>query len=178
MPDDAALIQRAQSGDAAAFAEIYDRYQPPVYRYIYHRVGSEHAAEDLTAEVFVRMVEKIYRYAYRGRPLLAWLYTIARNLVADHHRQRRQLPPVPLDENMPADTACPEEAAAQRWTQQELTAAIAELTEEQRMVILCKFVEGLDNEAVARLMGKPSSAVKSLQHRALAALRRALEPDG
>jgi RNA polymerase sigma-70 factor (ECF subfamily) len=175
MSDEAMRIERARAGDAEAFAEIYDRYQPPVFRYIFYRVGDEHVAEDLTAEVFLRMVEKIRHFSYRGQPLLAWLYTIARNLVADHHRQKRQPLALPLDENLPTSAACPEEATERRVTQQDLATAIVELTEEQRMVILLKFVEGLDNETVAGLMGKPVGAVKSLQHRALAALRRILE---
>ena len=80
------LIRRAKRGDPQAFEEIYDEHQPAIYRYCVCRVGSDAVAEDLTSEVFVRLVEKIDDFTYRGRPLLAWLYTIARNLVNDHHR--------------------------------------------------------------------------------------------
>ena len=81
------LVQRAKGGDPDAFAEIYDRCQPAIYRYIYYQVNDVATAEDLTGEVFVRLVEKIDRFTYRGRPLLAWLYTIARNLITDHRRR-------------------------------------------------------------------------------------------
>jgi len=176
--DEIRLIQRAKKGDPAAFAEIYDRHQPAIYRYIFYRVGDAATAEDLTSEVFVRLVERIDRFTYRGRPLLAWLYTIARNLVADHHRRAGRPSPLPLDERLTASAADPEEALARRLTQQRLIAAIAYLTEDQRQVLLLRFVEGLDNETVARMLGKSVGAVKALQHRALAALRRILERDG
>ena len=79
--DQARLIQRAKEGSPAAFAEIYDQCQPAIYRYIFYRVGDVATAEDLTSEVFVRLVEKNRQLTYRGRPLLAWLYTVARNLL-------------------------------------------------------------------------------------------------
>lgn len=175
MSDDARLVERAQAGDVAAFAEVYDRYQPLVYRYVFYRVGDTPVAEDLTAEVFVRVVEKIDRFVYRGQPLLAWLYAIARNLVADFYRQTKRSDALALDEGAASAAPLPEQAAEDRLTQQQLVAALARLTEEQRQVILLKFVEGMDNETVASLLGKPVGAVKSLQHRALAALRRMLE---
>ncbi len=171
------LIQRAKEGDPAAFVEIYERYYPFVYRYTFYRVEDVATAEDLTAEVFVRVVENIGRFTYRGRPLLAWLYTIARNVVTDHYRRAGQLPTVPLNGRLVADGDAPEKALEQTLTQERLAAAIARLTEEQRRVILLRFVEGLDGEAVARILGRSVGAVKALQHRALAALRRILEED-
>jgi len=176
--DEIRLIRRAKEGDPAAFAEIYDRYQPAIYRYVFYRVADTATAEDLTSEVFLRLVEGIGRFTYRGRPLLAWLYTIARNLVTDHYRHGRGPAPLPLDEGLPATADDPEEAVVHRMTQQRLAAAIAHLTEDQRQVLLLRFVEGLDNETVAQVMGKSVGAVKALQHRALAALRRILERKG
>ena len=176
--DEARLIQQAKKGDPSAFAEIYDRHQPAIYRYIFYQVDDSATAEDLTSEVFVRLVEKIDRFTYRGRPLLAWLYTIARNLVTDYHRRAGRLLPLPLDERLVAGTDVPEETIEHRLAQRRLAAAVARLTEDQRQVILLKFVEGLDNETTAQTLGKSVGAVKSLQHRALAALRRILEQNG
>ena len=176
--DEIQLIQRAKRGDRTAFAEIYDRHQPAIYRYIFYQVSDAATAEDLTGEVFVRLVEKIDRFTYRGRPLLAWLYTIARNLVADYHRRAAKSEPLSLDEQLVADAVDPETAAEHSLTQDKLTAAIVHLTEDQRQVILLKFIEGLDNETVAQTLGKTVGSVKSLQHRALGALRRILEQNG
>jgi RNA polymerase sigma-70 factor (ECF subfamily) len=176
--DEIRLIQRAKQGDRAAFAEIYDRHQPAIYRYIFYQVGDVATAEDLTSEVFVRLVEKIDRFTYQGRPLLAWLYTIARNLVTDYHRRAGKSQALSLDEQLVADTIAPEEAAEHRLTQDRLAAAVALLTEDQRQVILLKFVEGLDNETTAQTLGKTIGSIKSSQHRALAALRRILKKNG
>ena len=173
--EEAALVERAQQGDPAAFSEIYDRHQPAVYRYVSFRVGSAATAEDLTSEVFVRVVSRIERFKYRGRPLLAWLYTIARNLVADHHRKAGRYSTVPLDEARPAPGEGPEDRAARRFAELGVVRAIAKLTEDQRRVILLKFVEGMSNEEAARVLGKSVGSVKALQHRALAALRRAMD---
>ena len=175
--EEARLIRRAKAGDPDAFAEIYDRYQPAIYRYIFYRVGDEAVAEDLTSEVFVRLVEKIDGFTYRGRPLLAWLYTIARNLVTDYHRQSSRSHFLPLEEGLVADSGNPEEAADLALVQRRLVHAIGRLTEAQRQVILLRFVEGMDTRSVAEVMGKPVGAVKALQHRALAAMRRILEEE-
>ena len=169
---EARLIKRAKKGKASAFAEIYERHYPAIYRYIFFRVGRETAAEDLTSDVFVRMVEKIDQFTYRGRPLLAWLYTIARNLVADHYRHFGRYEMLPLDEGLMADTTNPEDAANLVLNQRRLAAALEQLTEWQRQVIILKFFEGMENQAVAKIVDKSVGAVKSLQHRGLAALRR------
>jgi RNA polymerase sigma-70 factor (ECF subfamily) len=175
--DETRLVQRAKEGDPAAFAELYDRYQPAIYRYIFYRVDNTATAEDLTSEVFVRLVERIDRFRYRGRPLLAWLYTIARNLVMDHHRRAGRSIPLALDTPQIADMPDPEEMAEGALEQQRLAAALSCITEDQRDVIILKFIEGLDNETVAQTLGKSVGAVKALQHRALAALRRVMQPN-
>ncbi len=91
------LIRLAQQGDAEACTALYDRHYDAVYRYCTYRVSDVGLAQDLTGEVFVRMVDKLDTFKVRGRPLLAWLYTIARNLVADTHRQNGKATHLPLD---------------------------------------------------------------------------------
>lgn len=180
MPDEARLIRQAQKGDARACAALYDRHYDAVYRYCYYRLGEGHAAQDVTGEVFVRMVEKLDTFRPRGRPLLAWLYTIARNLVTDHYRQQGQANHVPLDEALPLpdNGDGPDRHTDRRLEAECLAAALVHLTEEQRQVILLKFMENLSNAEVAALLGKSEGAIKSLQHRALAALRRAIDKEG
>ncbi len=176
--DEARLIQQAKERDPAAFAEIYDRYQPPIYRYIFHRVDDVATAEDLTGEVFARLVERIDHFTYRGRPLLTWLYTLARNLFADYRRQAQQASMLPLDEQLVAETDELEQATERELAQRRMAAALPYLTEDQRQVIILKFIKGLDNAEVALTLGKSVGAVKSLQYRAMAALRRILERNG
>jgi RNA polymerase sigma-70 factor (ECF subfamily) len=173
--DEARLIQRAKQGDPNAFTEIYDRHQPAVYRYIFYRVCDVPTAEDLTSEVFVRMVEKIDRFTYRGRPLLSWLYAVARNLITDYYRRAETSL---LEDHVTASAvgvAGLDEIIESRLAQQRLAGAISHLTESQRQVILLKFIEGYDNKSTAQMMHKSVEAVKALQHRALAALQRILK---
>jgi RNA polymerase sigma-70 factor (ECF subfamily) len=173
--DEAKLIQRAKQGDPAAFAEIYERCQPPIYRYIFYQLGDATTAEDLTSEVFIRLVEKIDRFTYRGRPLLAWLYTIARNLVTDHRRRAGKTQPLTPDSQLTDEAVDIEGSVLGKLTQRRLASAITQLTEDQRQVILLRFIEGLDNATAAAILGKSVNAIKALQHRALTSLRRILE---
>jgi len=176
--DDARLIARAQEGELAAVAEIYERHHGAIYRYVFYRVGDAPTAEDLTGTVFVRVVENIDRFVYRGRPLLTWLYTIARNVVVDHHRRTGGPAIVPLEERLVNGAVDVERAADRALTQQRLARALSHLTEDQRQVIVLKFMEQMTNQEAAQTMEKTVGAVKSLQHRALAALQRILAEDG
>jgi len=175
--DDERLVRRAQKGDRAAFGEIYEQHQPAVYRYVYYRVGDACTADDLTSTVFTRLVETIDSYRYRGRPLLAWIYTIARNVVFDYHRGTERSRVVPLDEQLIDDSSNVERAVQQRLTQSRLAAAMAELTEEQRQVIILRFIEDMTCKEVGLMLDKSTGAVKALQHRGLAALGRILSRD-
>jgi RNA polymerase sigma-70 factor (ECF subfamily) len=176
--DEAKLVQRAKKGDPAAFADIYEQCQPAIYRYIFYQVGGNSAvAEDLTSEVFVRLVEKIDHFTYRGRPLLAWLYTIARNLITDHRRKVQKAQPLELDHQRIPSTLNVETAVENALTQNQVITAITQLTDDQSQVIVLRFIEGLDNKTVASILGKSVNAVKALQHRALASLRRILDQD-
>lgn len=174
--EEAHLIRQAKSGDPQAFSELYRRYQPKVYRYVAFRVADVPTAEDLTSEVFVRLVENIDRFRDTGRPILAWLYTIARNLVTDHYRREGRATHIPLRDSLEADSGDPVRHTQRSLEQERVVTAMQMLTEEQRQVILLKFYEETDNATAADVLGKTVGAIKALQHRALAALGRALAP--
>ncbi|MDQ7029795.1 MAG: RNA polymerase sigma factor [Ardenticatenia bacterium] len=174
--DEAELVRRAQQGDAQAFGALYDQHVDRVYAYIAHRVGNRADAEDLTQEVFLRALASLSRFRWRGS-LLPWLLTIARNLVTDHQRRRRRegaWPAAPL--TAPAED--PVELAERRRQRERLRAAAAELTELQQQVIALRFAAGLSIAETARVMGRSENAVKNLQHKAIAALRRRLKGEG
>lgn len=82
-------VERAQTGDGEAAAQLYSAYCDTVYRYVYYRVGRKPTAEDLSSEVFVRAFGRLHTFTWRGRDFGAWLVTIARNLVADHFASAR-----------------------------------------------------------------------------------------
>ena len=168
------LVILAQQGDRDAVAELYRQNQPRIYRYIAYRVGDAAVADDLTAEVFVSVVKNIGRYEDRGRPFLAWLYTIAGNTVKMYYRRQKKVEFEPLPDEMIDHESNPAEITQHRLTGDRLMALMPRLTEGQRQVILLKFIEGFDNAEIAGLMGKSEGAIRVLQHRALLALRREL----
>jgi RNA polymerase sigma-70 factor, ECF subfamily len=172
------LIRRAQDYDPEAFGEIYERYYNGVYKYIYYRVGEQGLAEDLTMEVFVKTMEAIDGFAFRGVPFSAWLYRIASNLVIDHFRRQPVQPAMSLEERLVAEVDHSKQALESEFTHQALRRALAELTEDQQQVVVLKFVDGLSNQEVAQVLGKSEGAIKSLQHRALASLGRVLGDEG
>jgi RNA polymerase sigma-70 factor (ECF subfamily) len=180
LEDETRLIRLAQQGEAEACAALYDHHYDAVYRYCYYRVSDVTQAQDLTSEVFVRMVEKLDTYRARGRPLLAWLYTIARNLITDMHRHNGKAAYIPLEEVTTFGQDGRQDMARgvdRRLEADCLAAALRHLTEEQRQVVLLRFMEDYRNGQVARILDKSEGAIKALQHRALKSLRRALEKE-
>lgn len=172
----AAVITRAQSGDTSALTDLYEHYKSDVYRYLYYRVGRPQVAEDLTAEVFIRVIEHLPRYRPRHVPFRAWLFQIARNLAIDHIRKLAVRNHVALDEKMPANDAGPETAVDYNLTIERLQEALRRLTSDQCDVIILRFVAEMPINQVAQTLNKSESAVKALQARGLEALQRILGP--
>lgn len=174
MQDERDLILRAQAYEPAAFAEIYERFYQGIYNYVFYRVTDEPLAEDLTAEVFVKALEAIDSYTFRGIPFSAWLYRIANNQVTDHFRRKPRHNHLPLQETLIATDENPNDIMERGFTQRELQSALSLLTDEQQQVVILKFVDGLSNLEVGQILGKSEGAIKSLQHRALSSLGRVL----
>ena len=131
---DSELVVRAKAGDEAAFTQIYERYAMAIYRYVYFRLGEPELAEDIQAEVFLRMLEGIHRYEDRGWPISAWLYRIARDRTIDMMRRRRKRPQMPL-ESWGGLCDGPEYSVGEQLEYEELTRTLQDLTEDQRRVI-------------------------------------------
>jgi RNA polymerase sigma-70 factor (ECF subfamily) len=160
------------------FIQVYKKYRPVIFNYIFYRVDDPELADDLTSDVFVKLVDKYDAQVRMRRPIAAWLYAVARNLVIDHQRRAGRIGWQPLNEQTAIDeTSSPLQQTETRLTQDCLMSAMERLTEEQRQVILLKFIEKRTNRETGNLLGKPESAIKSLQHRALAGLRRTLEKE-
>lgn len=172
-----ALIQAAQRGDRRAFAELYRACVDKIYRYIYYRVDSEETAEDLTSEVFVRMLEGLPTYEDRAAPLLVWLYRIAHARVVDHYRRSRRhvedLDAIEIGIEPDMD-----EPLLHDYRADQIRMAITTLTDSQRQVIIMRFIEGYNLETTARILSKTVDAIKALQYRALQALGQALQRQG
>ncbi len=176
--DERTLVQRAIARDREAFAALYDRHVVRVYRHIYYMVGNPAEAEDLTAQAFLQAWEAVPRYQIRGAPFVSWLLRIAHNLGVSHLRSRKEgteLPETLVDHSRDGN---PEEVLQRRAEAERVREAILRLRDEQRQVIMLRFVEDLEYPEVARIVGKSVAAVRVIQHRALNALRKQMRPGG
>lgn len=175
---EAELIAQAQAGDPAAFEQLYELYHEPIFSYIFYRVGHQHLAEDLAGDTFVKMVSKIHLYKPGGKPFLAWLYTVAGNLVRDTIRREKRLSWVPIDERDILSQDSLITMIGKKLKQEQLVSALHKLTEDQRQVIVLRFIEGYTSMEVADRLGKTVTGIKALQRRAIKSLRNQLEKEG
>ena len=173
------LVRGARGGNADAFAGLFEHFHGPVFRYLLARLGNRSEAEDMASEVFVEAARRVRDFDGGGAAFAGWLFTIARHDLLDRGRaqKRRVVEPVPD----PPETASEPDLAdgvLDRLEADRVREAMEQLTPDQREIVLLKFAAGLSNEEAAAATGKPLGAVKSLQHRGLAALRRVLEAEG
>ena len=184
-------LARAKKGDSEAIASLYRYFLPGVFGYIAARVPNRSIAEDLTSEVFLKMVEGIEKVrATEEASIAAWLIQIARVTVAGYYRQREKQPEVVslirmngddstgINESTQPFASDPETDPVFRSEVREqwdvVVHAINSLTEEQRQVLVGRLILGYDIATVAQMIGKQANAVKALQFRALQSLNRFL----
>jgi RNA polymerase sigma-70 factor (ECF subfamily) len=169
-------VDRARVGNREALGDLYDLYLTRVYRYVLAHVGRPAEAEDITAEIFLRLVENIGRFEWQGVPFSAWLFRIARNQVITHHRKKGGRPgSVSVEEFDVEDSRPgPEWHVEQRITTEEVFDACQQLPSSQRQVISLRFGAGLSVKETADSLGKTENNVKVLQHKAIAKLQRLL----
>ncbi len=172
--DELALLARARSLDPEALAQIHDLHYTPIFRYIAYRVSDPDVAEDLTSEVFVRLLSALRDRHAPPHTLQGWLYGVAARVVSDYHRQRYRAPTAELDNHLASNEMGPHETVEASLTREALMAALDELTDDQRTVIALRYGSDLPIRDVAEMMGKTEGAVKQLQARAVAALARRL----
>jgi RNA polymerase sigma-70 factor, ECF subfamily len=180
-PEVVGLVERAQTGDGEAFAQLYDRYVDLVYGYIQNRVRNSHLAEDLTSDVFVRALRNLPKFKWQGVDIGAWLLTIARNRITDHFKSARVRLERTTEEfyDEPRNSAVdgPEAVAMARDLAANLTRALELLKGDHREVVQLRFVQGLSVAETALAMERSDGAVKALQYRALRALAEVVRND-
>ncbi len=174
---DAELVTRAQQGEVSAIGRLYDRHRESIFRYLWLRLDDRQLAEDLTGDVFMRMLDALPRYRIQGLPFRAWLYRIAHNLLVDYFRKMNHQTTVPLEiiEEQTADND-PDRTIEQALLTERLQAALLSLETTQSEVLILRFIAGLTLQETAQSLGKTEAAIKALQYRGLNGLRRALEP--
>ncbi len=177
MDKTALLSTHARQLDPRALALIHDQYYPQVYRYVHYRLDDEQTCEDITSEVFLRLLTALHKKNGPDKNLRAWLFGTAAHLVNDHLRAKYRRPMTGLEDGDGSLVShhSPEEDAERAWQWGEVRAAFLNLTFEQQHVLALRFSEDHSVEETAHIMGKTAGAVKTLQFRALSALRRLLE---
>jgi RNA polymerase sigma-70 factor (ECF subfamily) len=177
--NDSRLLERAREYDAQALAEIYDRYAESIYRYAFRYVGNAELAEDLTSEVFLKLLQVLGTSRAPRKQLQGWLYRVARNLAIDWFRQQAKGAILSLNEELtPEDGDSPSTRLELQQLQHDLREAISQLTPDQQQVIVLRFAEGRKLRDIGRLMGKSEGSVKLLQFRAINRLRTLLDNQG
>ncbi len=198
-PYEAELVGRAKARSPAAWTEIYRAHYAAIFRYAKARVFDEATAEDMSSAVFLAALKGIDSYRYHGRPLLAWLYRIARNVVASHQRKvlggraerlregldlprrviwhlmRAQRSVARAADHDFARTASSEADPGMMVDRLDLREALTKLPASQREIVILRFLVGLSGQEVAAVTGKRPAAVYSLQARAILALREQLK---
>jgi RNA polymerase sigma-70 factor (ECF subfamily) len=170
------LLDRAHQLDEDALAELHELFYPVVYRFVRFRLEDEQLVEDITSEVFLRLLDALSQERKNVRDLRGWLLGTASNLVYDHLRRKYRHPMEELDqhEDLP-DELHPEVIVESDMANQVIRECVKELTEDQQKVLSLRFSQGMSVGETARIVHKSVNAVKVLQYRALSTLRRMLE---
>jgi RNA polymerase sigma-70 factor (ECF subfamily) len=173
--DELKLLARARALEQDALAQIHDDYYGPIFRYIAMRVGDHQTAEDLTSEVFLRLLSALRDHTAPERTLRGWLYAVAFRVVKDHYRQQYRRQDQQLHEGIPSGKPAPADVVAEKITWERVQGALPLLTDDQQNVIALRFGADLSIRQTAEVMNKSEGAVKQLQLRAVATLARHLE---
>ena len=171
------LVKRAQEGDTASFAGLYEHFYDKIFRYIVFKTGNSVDGEDLTEEVFLRMLESISSFSWRGYPFSSWLFRIAHNLVVDHYRKKGRQKTVPIEDAdgmTGASSYDMDSGLDMKLSMQQVYASMQGLSTLQREVLNLRFAGGLSLKETAESLGKKENAIKALQHAALKKLRSLL----
>jgi RNA polymerase sigma-70 factor (ECF subfamily) len=172
------IFSRARRMDMFALGQIHDAFYPEIYRYVRYRLSDEQVCEDISAEVFLRLIDALHRQRGPSHNLRGWLYGTASNLVNDYLRERYRRKVENLDDGFESqfvDERSPESSWEISAQKQAVREALQELTQDQQHVLALRFSEGRSIEETAQIIGKTITAVKALQFRALASLRRLLD---
>jgi len=174
-------LEMARAGDAEAIGWLYERYVDPIYRYAYIKVGDPTEAEDITEQVFLKMIEAIGNFRWQGSSFSSWLYRIAHNQIVDTLRKRSRSHQVPIEslrEALPMDGYDPQRHAERTDFLDHLKDAMVHLTDLQAQVITLKYGAGMSNAQAAEVMSRTENSVNALQYDALRNLHKLLGQKG
>ena len=171
IPDIAELIKQAAAGSFEAFGEIYKTYLDRIYRYIFYQINDKMTAEDITEEVFIKAWKAIGTCKGKEKTFSSWLYRIAHNQLMNTLRDNNRVTSL---ENHTSGEFADSKQAIDTIEHHELLETISHLPENQKQIIILKFIEGLDNREISKIIGKREGAIRITQMRALATIREKL----
>lgn len=170
--DEFAVVEGARAGDAEALSALYEHYFPRVFRYVSSRLHNGDDAEDVTEEIFLRIIDNVSGFTWRGLPFGAWVFRIARNeIVSFVRKQKTRGITAELTESIPDDSPDHTVQVENDLTFQVVRKAMERLPEAQRQVVQLRFVAGLSVAETAQALKKTENNVKVLQHKAIAKLQ-------
>lgn len=177
MEEEKKWLKGARKGDKESFGLLYEKYGQQIFRFIYWQVSNKEQAEDLNQEVFLKAWKNIEKYQERNCPFSSWLYRIARNTVIDFYRTQKKVYPIEdeiffsegndLREN-------PKKIAETKIEVERVKKVLNSLPNNQREIIVLKFIEGFSNKEIAKILKKSEGAIRILQYRAIRNLKKIL----
>jgi RNA polymerase sigma-70 factor (ECF subfamily) len=177
MEEERKIVLKAKEGKKEAFGQLYDKYMPAIYRFVFLKVGGQKAqAEDICHEVFLSAWQNIKNFRFQGYPFSSWLYRIAGNAVIDFYRTKK----TNLDiESVPEEVVAEEvsfgDAFDNRLDLERVQQCLKKLEPSYQDVLIMKFVEELSNKEIAVALEKSEGAIRVIQHRAIKQLKKYLE---
>ena len=169
-----AVIDRAQQRDPTAISELYASYAGMILRYMHVRVAELELAQDLTQEVFIKIINGINGFEYRDeKAFLGWMYTIAANVLYSHQRRRRVVS-TPFDTREDLVDTSSENDVRMVTDRIALQQALGQLTRDQQQVLTLRFFADMSNSEIAGVLQRSEGAIKAIQHRALQSLQKIL----
>ncbi len=170
---DEILLIKIKHGSREAFAEAYDAYADSLYRFVFYRVATPETAEDITADLFLRVFQHLTNNEIKVQNLRAYLYQTARNLIADHYRLKNE--DISLDDLVEVgNSQIEEDNIEQIFNLQEIESALLKIKPEFREVIVLAHIEGFSHKEIGEILDKTPAATRVILHRALAELRKIL----
>lgn len=173
------LVREAKQGDSEAFGILYDHYLPKIYRFVLIKVGYREYAEDITQQTFLKAWKNVNRYQSKGHPFGSWLYRIARNSVIDHYRKSKDEVDI---EKVPEEILGTDNSLSQsldsKFEWEVILKTMKSLKNVEQDVLIMRFVEDMQHNEVAEIVGKSENAVKVIQHRAIKKLEKQINERG
>lgn len=172
--DNEGLISKLQAFDMGALEWVFDQYNEAIYKYSYRLLGSQDKAEECVAETFSRLLQALKSGKGPKKYVRPYLYRTAHNWITDQYRR-----PIPeeeeLQENHYQIDDHIENKVVSQLESREIRQVLRELPENQRQVVVLKYLEGMENNEIAEILDKPVGAVKALQHRGIVTIRKKLK---